>query len=79
MAPLGEEAADNEIEIEGEDDVEPAKTVKNPKLPSAEEVEIHNRTHIPYRSWCKWCVAGRGRGDQHSTKPESGIPIVSMD
>ena len=67
VAPLGEEAADNEIEIEGEDDVEPAKTVKNPKLPSAEEVEIHNRTHIPYRSWCKWCVAGRGRGDQHST------------
>ena len=50
LAPLGEVAAEGEIEIEGEDDVEPTKAVKNPKLPSEEEVEIHNRTHIPYRS-----------------------------
>ena len=71
--------AEGEVEIEGSDDVEPLKKAKNPKLPSTEEVEEHNRTHIPYRSWCQWCVAGRGRGDQHRSSPESSIPIVGVD
>ena len=71
--------AEGEVEIEGSDDVEPLKKAKNPKLPSADEVEEHNRTHIPYRSWCQWCVAGRGRGDQHRSSPESSIPIVGVD
>ena len=26
--------------------------------PTPEEVELHNATHMPYRSWCKFCVAG---------------------
>ena len=79
LAPLGEIAADGEVEIEGEDDIEPLKKAKNPRLPSPEEVEVHNRTHIPYRSWCSWCVEGRGRGDQHRSAPSSSIPIVGID
>ena len=65
LAPLGEVVAEGEVDIEGDDDVEPLKKAKNPRLPSREEVEEHIRTHIPFRSWCKWCVEGRGRGDQH--------------
>ena len=30
---------------------------------TAADVEKRNRTHISYRSWCKWCVEGRGRGE----------------
>ena len=33
--------------------------------PLAAEVEAHNRTHVPYRSWCPHCVRGRGRADAH--------------
>ena len=79
LAPLDEAEAEGEIHIEGDDDIEPLKKVKNPKLPSAAEVEEHNRTHIPFRSWCQWCVEGRGRGDQHRSAPGSSIPIVSVD
>ena len=35
--------------------------VADPKLPSAEEVEIHNLTHLPYRSWCHHYVRGKGK------------------
>ena len=79
LAPLSEVVAEGEVHIEGEDDVEPLKKVKNPKLPTSAEVEEHNRTHIPFRSWCQWCVEGRGRGDQHRSAPGSSIPIVSLD
>ena len=67
------------VEIEGEDDVEPLNKANNPRLPSPADVEEHNRTHIPYRSWCKWCVEGRGRGDQHRSSPGSSVPIVGAD
>ena len=71
--------AEGVVEIEGEDDVEPINKASNPRLPCAADVEEHNRTHIPYRSWCKWCVEGRGRGEQHRTSPGSSVPIVGLD
>ena len=71
--------AEGVVEIEGEDDVEPLNKASNPRLPSAADVEEHNRTHIPYRSWCKWCVEGRGRGEQHRSSPGSSVPIVGLD
>ena len=35
------------------------------KAPSAAEVELHNATHLPYRNWCPWCVAGRRNSTPH--------------
>ena len=36
------------------------KKMKDPRLPSVEEVEQHClRGHIPYRDWCHVCVCGR--------------------
>eukprot|EP00971_Amphidinium_carterae_P045848 901944-Amphidinium_carterae.1 len=36
------------------------------KEPSARERETHiSSGHIPYRSWCRACIAGRGRQDPH--------------
>ena len=26
--------------------------------PSEEEVELHDKIHLPYRSWCPHCVKG---------------------
>ena len=61
MTPLLEVSADGEIVIDGDEEVEPLKMAKDPRLPSAEDVEIHDRTHLPYRDWCKWCNMGRAR------------------
>ena len=35
-----------------EDEAESPKVIKFDNRPSEEEVRIHNRTHLPYRSWC---------------------------
>ena len=35
--------------------------VKGPMRVSKEEREEHERTHLPYRSWCEICVKGRAR------------------
>ena len=43
---------------------EPAVYSK-PKEPSAEERAIHETTHLPFKSWCPDCVAGRGRDLAH--------------
>ena len=42
---------------------ERARTLPQPRLPSREEVQEHELTHIPYRSWCVHCVRGAGRSD----------------
>ena len=49
------------IEMEDEDGEDNEEAMDSigwcaPVRPSAEEVEIHNRTHLPYRSWCEICV-----------------------
>ncbi len=79
MAPL-EDAEEGEVNIEEDsDDVEPLRSAPSPKLPSADEVECHRCTHIPFRSWCKWCILGRGRGAQHRGAQESTIACVGVD
>ena len=35
--------------------------VKDPCKPSEAEVREHELTHLPYRSWCRRCVRGRGK------------------
>jgi len=32
------------------------KTIKSPYQPSKREIDEHNITHMPYRSWCPHCV-----------------------
>jgi len=80
LAPLeaGEEESVS-IEDEDETEVEPLKVANDPKLPSADAVEQHRCLHIPYRAWCKFCVMGQGRGDQHRSGPESTIPKIGVD
>ena len=42
--------------------------LRGPVRPSAEAVDRHNATHMPYRSWCEVCVKARGKEDPHRRK-----------
>ena len=44
---------------------ERARPRPQPRLPSRQEVQEHELTHIPYRSWCVHCVRRAGRSDAH--------------
>ena len=82
MAPLEEEGdAEREAEFEEitlDEDVEPLRMAKDPKLPSAADVELHDRDHLPFRDWCKWCNMGRGRGTPHRHMRGSMVSIVGL-
>ena len=60
-------------------EVEPIKQANNPTQPTMEQLESHRCDHMPYRSWCKQCVMGRGRDSPHSQGQGSQIPIIGID
>ena len=43
----------------------PIQRMQEPRKPSQEEVDAHNLTHLPYRSWCRHCVRGRKKELAH--------------
>ena len=60
------------IEIEAEvcEESRVPKKMQNPMLPSKAEREMHELTHVPFRSWCEHCVRGRGEGVRHEAGKE---------
>ena len=51
-----------------------------PHQPTPREIEDHNETHYPPRTWCKFCVEGKSLGEQRGHgRTESSIPIVACD
>ena len=82
---LGQEEAAEDKE-HGEEEGEEgraAKRLPKPQKVSKIEREEHELTHTPYRSWCKYCVRGRGQNMPHmrvkDAKEDGGVPIISMD
>ena len=63
---------DDEIEIEAEvcEEIRVPKKMQNPMLPSKAEREMHELTHVPFRSQCEHCVRGRGEGVRHEAGKE---------
>ena len=58
------------------------RRVKDPKLPTREDVESHNvRDHIPYRDWCPVCIKAKGKGLYHHRDkgPERVLPEYAWD
>ena len=54
--------------------------VPSPKEPGAADRARHELTHMPYRSWCFSCVAGRGADDAHrKSDGHTGPPRVECD
>ena len=53
-----------------------------PRGPSDAERRAHEIHHMPYRSWCEYCVRGRVKESPHLSRYEQaddGIPAVQMD
>ena len=58
------------------------RLLPSPKAPSAAEIELHNSTHLPYRNWCPFCVAGRRNNTQHGELREKRArtePCLHLD
>ena len=85
VRPLNDVEVDGEVTDEigegGESGERKVERMNSPGKPSPEEVEQHNLTHLPYRSWCRHCVRGRGKEAPHKAgKTEGGdVPELHMD
>ena len=60
------------------------KVPTRPATPSAEERALHVASgHVPYRSWCQWCIVARVadkphlRGQQPNT--DEAVPRIEFD
>ena len=88
------ETLDMEDDILGEQDAptespeaREARVLPSPARPSAEAIEKHKVTHLPYRSWCPVCVKAKGKEDAHRRKKttkdkmdqNNRLPKISMD
>jgi hypothetical protein len=75
------EGNEGETEIQPEEETADLKVGADPAMPSAADVAEHRVTHMPYRSWCKHCVAGRGVGEQRGRHAgrKHDIPRVGID
>eukprot|EP00971_Amphidinium_carterae_P329296 6461634-Amphidinium_carterae.1 len=59
----------------------PTRARHGPQEPSAAERDQHACSgHYPFRSWCRHCVAGRGRHDGHPKRAGgTDIPVLGID
>ena len=74
-----------EKEFDDSEEAVVPRQLRRPNQPTQKQIDEHRcASHIPYRSWCKWCVGGRGLHDPHKTgveedKLDKSIPCISMD
>ena len=52
-----------QLDISGES--RPARTLRTLEPPKDAARMAHNTTHVPFRDWCPFCVASRGRSSRH--------------
>ena len=56
------------------------RILPDPGQPTQKQLDDHRIDHLPFRSWCPECVAGRATGEQHiARKEEKQISTLSMD
>ena len=68
-----------EPEVHGVTEARCPPTMRSPHLPTQKERESHERTHVPYRSWCKQCVKVLGyyySSYSFQTQPNQIIIII---
>ena len=66
--------------MEDDEDIVRPKAAKKEYMPSQAEVDEHEITHFPYRSWCPSCVRGAGVNDPHKRhQPRPEIATISLD
>ena len=82
MLPVEEADQDATQEaIEAEEECQPVNSLPTPGRPSQSEIDDHNVTHVPYRSWCSHCVEGRGREMAHTSvdRGDRSVATVAFD
>ena len=60
----------------------PPRMLSAPSAPSRQEAQEHAITHLPFRSWCPFCVRGKSKSSPHKrnvSHDEDGVPVVSFD
>ena len=57
-----------EEDKEGEEEARVSVGKRSPKDPTKKQREDHERTHMPYRSWCEDCGTSRARNAPHHKK-----------
>ena len=74
-------SVEDTIEVAREDaEANVPTAVTTPREPGAVERSWHELEHMPYRSWCLSCVAGRGADDPHRKSDcYTGPPRVECD
>ena len=56
------------------------RILPDPGQPTQKQLDDHRVDHLPFRSWCPECVAGRATGEQHvARKDQKQITTFSMD
>ena len=66
-----EEMEGDRDELEGpSEEGDKVNSIKTPEGPSQREIEDHMANHIPFRSWCPFCVAGKAVSGPHHSKTE---------
>ena len=73
---------DEQEEVGQDEEAQDAKLNPHGVRPTSEEVEKHNATHLPFRTWCPFCVAGKAKNEPHYKSEEHkpmGVNVVSID
>ena len=64
--PVCGPCADNDVVVDSDgEEFQAARGASTPKAPSREAQARHNLTHLPYASWCPWCIMGRRANAPH--------------
>ena len=75
LQQAGEELVVNEEAVR-------AKSRRAPTLPTQEEIDDHELTHLPPRAWCRYCVRGGCVSDPHTSIEDRGrkrVPHIDID
>ena len=69
-----------EIEMELEDQAVAPRIARSPNEPASLERTFHEVTHLPLRTWCRFCMLGRSEDDYHARLAEvDDVPRIGMD
>ena len=73
-----EEAKDSD---EGAGEEDSARIIRAPPRPTPEMIAAHEVSHLPFRSWCAFCVRGRGQSCAHPRvdQGDESLPVIAVD
>ena len=80
VGPHAEEEPDMDCESDGGEDGERVRLLPRLRTPS-KKCERHVVSHVPFKVWCRYCVAGRGLERRHQKHPwhDDQYPLVCID